>query len=137
VQPLRFTPLSTPEAVLLYAPDFLPSWAGAISIDLMPAVLILILAGVHSAIRREEGAELDAHHVTVAEMTQALRLYNAMQEAQAEAQTIQQPSPSKPEGAPQAPQQPEPQVAKTEPQEDARNQPGVTPLPTPLPTVNR
>jgi hypothetical protein len=82
VVPVRFVPLSTPEAVLLYAEDFLPSWAGAISIDLLPAVLILILAGVHSAIRREEGAEMDAHHVTVHEMNQALRLYNAMQPPQ-------------------------------------------------------
>jgi hypothetical protein len=28
VVPVRFVPLSTPEAVLLYAEDFLPSWAG-------------------------------------------------------------------------------------------------------------
>ncbi|MEM1287372.1 MAG: hypothetical protein AAGH60_03375 [Pseudomonadota bacterium] len=85
VQPVRFTPLSTPEAVLLYASDFLPSWAGAISIDLLPAVLIVILTGVHSAIRREEGADLDEHHVTVAELNQALRLYQAMPGSAAQA----------------------------------------------------
>ena len=42
VEPARFQPLSTAEAVLRYAGDFLPSWAGAISIDLMPAVLVFI-----------------------------------------------------------------------------------------------
>ena len=36
-----------------YAGDFIPSWAGAISIDLMPAVLVLILCVVHADIRRE------------------------------------------------------------------------------------
>ena len=43
VEPQRFQSLSTAEAVLRYAADFIPSWAGAISIDLMPAVLVLIL----------------------------------------------------------------------------------------------
>ncbi len=80
VKPLRFTPLSTPEAVLRYAEDFLPSWAGAISIDLMPAVLILILSGVHAAIRRNEGTELDENSVTAAEMMRAMRLYHVLRE---------------------------------------------------------
>ena len=53
VEPARFQPLSPAEAVLRYAGDFIPSWAGAISIDLMPAVLVLILCVVHAAIRRE------------------------------------------------------------------------------------
>lgn len=55
VDPVRFTPLSTPEAVLRYASEFLPSWAGAISIDLLPAVLIFVLCIVQAAIRQEEG----------------------------------------------------------------------------------
>ena len=78
-QPLRFTPLSTPEAVLLYAKDFLPSWAGAISIDLMPGVLILILCGVQGSIRRSEGGDIDAHLVTAADLMRAMRLYQTMQ----------------------------------------------------------
>lgn len=80
VQPLRFKPLSAPEAVLLYAEDFLPSWAGAISIDLLPGVLILILSGVQASIRREEGHDLDENHVTVAELNRALRLYDQLPE---------------------------------------------------------
>lgn len=75
VPPLKFTPLSTPEAVLRYATDFLPSWAGAISIDLLPAVLIIILCGVQAAIRREEGGVPEAHTVTADDMMRAMRLY--------------------------------------------------------------
>jgi len=41
--PSRFVPLSSAEAILRYAGDFIPSWAGAISIDLMPAVLVIIV----------------------------------------------------------------------------------------------
>ncbi|MGD1887214.1 MAG: hypothetical protein ACFB01_08855 [Cohaesibacteraceae bacterium] len=134
VQPVRFVPLSTPEAVLLYADEFLPSWAGAISIDLLPAVLIVILAGVHSAIRREEGAELDAHHVTVAEMTQALRLYQAMQPPA----TLQQPAPApdmptqpeQPDAVPDEPERESPAASAQREQPDTQPPAGVTPLPT-------
>ncbi len=78
VVPVRFTPLSSPEAVLRYARDFMPSWAGAISIDLLPAVMIFILCIVQSAIRKEEGVDLDADEVTASEMMRAVRLYHQM-----------------------------------------------------------
>jgi len=84
VQPLRFTALSAPEAVVRYARDFLPSWAGAISIDLLPAVMILILAGVQSAIRREEGEELEEHSMTAGELMRAMRLYHRMRDEERE-----------------------------------------------------
>lgn len=87
-QPLKFTPLSTPEAVLRYATDFLPSWAGAISIDLLPAVLILILCGVQAAIRRDEGGELEAHTVTADDMMRAMRLYRTIHEEELAALVI-------------------------------------------------
>lgn len=73
VEPARFQPLSTAEAVLRYAGDFLPSWAGAISIDLLPAVLVLILCVVHAAIRRE-AEPADAETMTAAQLIAALRL---------------------------------------------------------------
>ena len=79
VEPVRFTPLSSPEAVLLYAGDFLPSWAGAISIDLLPAVLIVILCVVQIAIRDEEGEDLGANEVTASQMMQAVRLYRQLE----------------------------------------------------------
>ena len=80
VPPLKFTPLSTPEAVLRYASDFLPSWAGAISIDLLPAVLIFILCGVQAAIRGEEGEELEGHTVSAQDMAHAMRLFSSIYE---------------------------------------------------------
>jgi hypothetical protein len=73
VEPARFQPLSTAEAVLRYAGDFLPSWAGAISIDLLPAVLVLILCVVQAAIRRED-EPADAETMTAAQMLTAMRL---------------------------------------------------------------
>ena len=78
VKQLKFTPLSTAEAVLLYARDFLPSWAGAISIDLLPAVMIFILVIVQAAIRREEGGELDENIMTAGDMIRAMKLYQEM-----------------------------------------------------------
>jgi hypothetical protein len=74
VEPARFQPLSPAEAVLRYAGDFIPSWAGAISIDLMPAVLVLILCVVHGTIRREGAAEINPASITAAELIAALKL---------------------------------------------------------------
>lgn len=79
VEPVRFTPLSAPEAVLRYAGDFMPSWAGAISIDLLPAVMIFVLCIVQAAIRREDGVDLDANEVTASEMIRAVRLYKSLE----------------------------------------------------------
>jgi len=73
VEPARFQPLSTAEAVLRYAGDFMPSWAGAISIDLLPAVLVLVLCVVHAAIRRED-QPADAETMTAAQLITAMRL---------------------------------------------------------------
>lgn len=78
VAPRRFVPLSTAEAVLRYAGDFLPSWAGAISIDLLPVVLVLLLAVAHSAMRRDAAALDDAETLTAAEMMRAVALYHQM-----------------------------------------------------------
>ncbi len=74
----RFVPLSSAEAVLRYASDFAPSWAGAISIDLLPAILVLILSIAHSAIR-QENEDLDpAEQITAAEMMRAVALHQQM-----------------------------------------------------------
>lgn len=75
-KPIRFVPLSRAEAVIQYGADFLPSWAGAISLDLMPAVLIFIHSIVFEAIRREEGVARDEDGVTAGEMMRALKIYN-------------------------------------------------------------
>ncbi|MGF0537234.1 hypothetical protein ACQQ2Q_04505 [Agrobacterium sp. ES01] len=74
----RFVPLSSAEAVLRYAADFIPAWAGAISIDLLPAVLVFILAVVHGAIRREEEHLPFAQRITAAELLEALEVQRAL-----------------------------------------------------------
>ena len=74
VEPARFQPLSPAEAVWVYAGDFLPSWAGAISIDLLPAVLVLILCVVHAGIRQENTPIEPSTTMTASELITALRL---------------------------------------------------------------
>ena len=74
----RFVPLSSAEAVLRYAADFIPAWAGAISIDLLPGVLVFILAAVHSAIRNQEEKLPFAERITAAELLQALEVQRAV-----------------------------------------------------------
>ncbi len=90
--PVRFVPLSTAEAVLRYATDFLPSWAGAISLDLMPAVLIFIHVIVHAAIRREEGADRDEDTMTAGEVMRAVRIYHAIRDQDEAPRTSPPPS---------------------------------------------
>ncbi len=74
----RFVPLSSAEAVLLYAPSFLPSWAGAISIDLLPGVLVGILAVVYGAIRRGEDRLDDLDRITAGDMLRSLELHEKL-----------------------------------------------------------
>lgn len=79
VQERRYVPLTSAEAVLRYAADFIPSWAGAISIDLLPAVLVGVLAVVHAAMRRADGTLEDAERITAAEMLRSLELHDMLQ----------------------------------------------------------
>jgi len=78
VEPQRFVPLSSAEAVLRYWSDFIPSWAGAISIDLLPVVLVLVLMIVYDAMRRETGTIEEAETMTAAEMLRAMDLYRQL-----------------------------------------------------------
>jgi hypothetical protein len=80
VEPARFQSLSTAEAVLRYAGDFIPSWAGAISIDLMPAVLVFILCVVHANVRREVEPEA-VDTMTAGQLLAALRLAKTIEHA--------------------------------------------------------
>lgn len=79
VEPRRFVPLSSAEAVLRYWQDFIPSWAGAMSIDLLPVVLVLVLMIVHDAMRREANSMEEAETITAAEMMRAIALFRQMQ----------------------------------------------------------
>ena len=113
VAPRRFVPLSTAEAVLRYASDFIPSWAGAISIDLLPAVLVLILAVVYSAARRESQALDAADKITAAEMMRSVALFREMTAREA-ARPADADLPAEPI-APLAPAAPEPPIAPAAP----------------------
>jgi len=74
----RYVPLSSAEAVLRYAGDFIPSWAGAISIDLLPGVLIAIMAIVQGVIRRGDERMADADRITAADMFRSIELHDAL-----------------------------------------------------------
>lgn len=93
VEQRRFVPLSNAEAVIRYWSDFIPSWAGAISIDLLPVVLVLVLMVVNDAMRRDAEAMDEAESVTAAEMIRALALYRQInaEEAQAGPATAAEP----------------------------------------------
>ena len=80
VEPERFQSLSTAEAVLRYAGDFIPSWAGAISIDLMPAVLVFILCVVYANVRRED-QPAEADTMSAAQLLAALRIAREVEHA--------------------------------------------------------
>lgn len=82
----RFTPISTAEAVLLYAGDFVPSWAGAIAIDLLPGVIVMILFVVQAAIRREEEPLAVEDTITLREMQAAMLALKRIEVVQAEMQ---------------------------------------------------
>jgi hypothetical protein len=73
-EPSRFVPLSAPEAILRYAGDFIPSWAGAISIDLLPAALVIILCVAHAGIRREGTPMATLTSMTASDLITAIRL---------------------------------------------------------------
>src|ERR1700742_925611 len=81
VEPARFQTMSPAEAVLRYAGDFIPSWAGAISIDLMPAVLVLILCVVHAAIRREGMPAVSASNLTASDLLAAMQVAREVEQA--------------------------------------------------------
>ena len=69
---VQYTPLSAADAVILYARNFVPSWAGAIAIDLLPAVLVFIVAITQAAIRHgREGTGVE-DTLTLAELRAAL-----------------------------------------------------------------
>jgi len=67
-----YTPISTADAVIRYAGNFVPSWAGAIAIDLLPAVLVFILAITQAAIRQGRGRAGVEDTLTLAEFRAAL-----------------------------------------------------------------
>ena len=75
-----YTPISTADAVIRYAENFAPSWAGAIAIDLLPGVLVLILAITQAAIRSGKGHVPVENTLSLAEVRAALLAVQDMEE---------------------------------------------------------
>jgi hypothetical protein len=120
VEQRRFVPLSSAEAVIRYWQDFIPSWAGAISIDLLPVVLVFVLMIVHDAMRRDSASLEEAENITAAEMLRAMALFRQIEAAGIDISTgTTRPAEIEPNASPT--------VAETEPTPDDTT---VTPIET-------
>lgn len=91
-QEIEYTPLSAADAVIRYAGNFVPSWAGAIAIDLLPAVLVFVLMVTQAAIRQGMGASSIEDRMTVAEMRAAVEAAKSLE------RQMEDPDPTPPEG---------------------------------------
>ena len=129
---VSYAPVSSADAVILYARNFVPSWAGAIAIDLLPAVLVFILAITQAAIRGgRDGAGVE-DTMTLAELRAALAavrdVETAMQQrpvAGRERYAERAPNPAPARSEPTTEPAPEP-LAQTEPQTETTK---IHPLP--------
>lgn len=75
-----YTPMSAADAVIAYAGNFVPAWAGAIAIDLLPAVLVFIMVVVQAAIRSGRGQHHSDDRMTVAELRAALTVADLLRD---------------------------------------------------------
>ncbi|MCT8162164.1 hypothetical protein [Pseudoruegeria sp. SHC-113] len=74
-----YNPISRADAVVRYAGNFAPSWAGAIAIDLLPAVLVFVLAITQAAIRSGRDGMSIEETLTLADLKAAM---NAMKDVE-------------------------------------------------------
>lgn len=105
---VTYTPISSADAVILYAGNFVPSWAGAIAIDLLPAVLVLILSITHGVIRTlRDGSDLE-DTMSVAELRAALAVSRELENTPALPRTaaMARPPQTKPKVSPISPPKP-------------------------------
>lgn len=79
-QETAYNPISSADAVIRYAGNFVPSWAGAIAIDLLPAVLVFVLAVTQAAIRSGRDGLSIEETLTLADLKAAI---NAMKDVEA------------------------------------------------------
>ncbi|WP_099827626.1 hypothetical protein [Oceaniglobus indicus] len=100
-----YTPISSADAVIRYAGNFIPSWAGAIAIDLLPAVLVLILMITQAAIRSGRDPVGMEDTLTLAELRAAVSALRDMED------TLDRPAP-KPAVEKPAPASPLPDAAE-------------------------
>ena len=79
-QETAYNPISSADAVIRYASSFAPSWAGAIAIDLLPGVLVFVLAVTQAAIRSGRDGLSIEETLTLADLRAAI---NAMKDVEA------------------------------------------------------
>lgn len=79
-QETAYNPISAADAVIRYAGNFAPSWAGAIAIDLLPAILVFVLAITQSAIRNGRDGLSIEETLTLSDLKAAM---NAMRDVEA------------------------------------------------------
>ncbi|TYC64153.1 hypothetical protein FMN50_01480 [Rhodobacterales bacterium] len=79
-QETAYNPISSADAVIRYAGNFVPSWAGAIAIDLLPAVLVFVLAITQASIRSGRDGLSIEETLTLADLKAAI---NAMKDVEA------------------------------------------------------
>ena len=75
-----YNPITAADAVTKYAGHFIPSWAGAIAIDLLPAVLVFVLAITQAAIRSGRDGTGIEETLTLADLKAAM---NAVRDVEA------------------------------------------------------
>lgn len=68
-----YTSISSADAVIIYAENFYPQWAGAIAIDLLPGILVFILTITQSVIRGGREGSYVEDRMTVSELKIAMR----------------------------------------------------------------
>jgi hypothetical protein len=78
-QETAYNPISKADAVIRYASSFVPSWAGAIAIDLLPGILVFVLAITQSAIRNGRDGLSIEETLTLSDLKAAI---NAMKEVE-------------------------------------------------------
>lgn len=97
-----YTPMSAADAVIVYAGNFVPAWAGAIAIDLLPAVLVFIIMVVQAAIRTGRGDGHVDDRMTVRELRAALAAAELLREGEqataAEPRPLPEQHQQRPEG---------------------------------------
>ncbi|WP_176847333.1 hypothetical protein [Roseicitreum antarcticum] len=79
-QETAYNPISSADAVIRYAGNFVPSWAGAIAIDLLPGILVFMLAVTQAAIRNGRDGLSIEETLTLADLKAAI---NAMKDVEA------------------------------------------------------
>jgi hypothetical protein len=71
-QETAYNPISSADAVIRYAGNFVPSWAGAIAIDLLPGILVFVLAITQAAIRNGRDGLSIEETLTLADLKAAI-----------------------------------------------------------------